>query len=155
MSDVTLQPVRKPFSAEFTPPGSKSLTNRVLVIAALANGASRLTNCLLADDTQVMIESLRRLGFKLEVDENSSEIVVHGEAGKIPNSAADLYCGNSGTSMRFLTAMTSVGHGKYVLDGNARMRRRPIAQLVDMLRNLGVRIQYLIEPGFPPLEVLA
>jgi len=155
MSDITLQPVHKPFSAEFTPPGSTSLTNRALVIAALANGESKLSNCLFADDTQVMIESLKRLGFKLQVDEAATQILVHGQSGKIPNPAADLYCGNSGTSTRFLTAMTSVGRGKYVLDGNARMRQRPIAQLVDMLRNLGVRIQYLMEQGFPPLEVLA
>jgi 3-phosphoshikimate 1-carboxyvinyltransferase len=155
MSDVTLQPVHKPFSADFTPPGSKSLTNRALIIAALAGGQSRLSNCLFADDTQVMIDSLQRLGMKLEVDETSSQIRVHGADGKIPNPSADLYCGNSGTSTRFLTAMTSVGRGKYVLDGNARMRQRPIGQLVDMLRNLGVRIQYLMEQGFPPLEVLA
>jgi 3-phosphoshikimate 1-carboxyvinyltransferase len=155
MSDVNLQPVRKPFTAEFTPPGSKSLTNRALVIAALAGGPSRLSNCLFADDTQVMIESLGRLGLKLEIDKNSAQIVVQGAAGKIPNPQADLYCGNSGTSTRFLTAMTAVGRGKYVLDGNARMRQRPIGQLVDMLRNLGVRIQYLMEQGFPPLEVLA
>src|SRR5437660_2271234 len=155
MSDVTLQPVHKPFSAEFTPPGSKSLTNRALIIAALARGKSRLSNCLFADDTQVMIESLRRLGFKLEADAGTAQIIVHGDGGKIPNGEADLYCGNSGTSTRFLTAMTSVGRGKYVLDGNARMRQRPIGQLVDMLRNLGVPIQYLMEQGFPPLEVLA
>ncbi len=155
MSDVTFQPVHKPFSAEFTPPGSKSLTNRALVIAALAGGKSKLSNCLFADDTQVMIESLKRLGLKLEVNEGAAQILVHGEGGKIPNPSADLYCGNSGTSTRFLTAMTSVGRGKYVLDGNARMRQRPISQLVDMLRNLGVRIQYLMEQGFPPLEVLA
>jgi len=155
MSDVTLQPVHKPFSAEFTPPGSKSLTNRALVIAALAGGKSKLSNSLFADDTQVMIESLKRLGFKLEVNEAAAQIVVHGEGGKIPNQSSDLYCGNSGTSTRFLTAMTSVGRGIYVLDGNARMRQRPIGQLVDMLRNLGVRIQYLMEQGFPPLEILA
>src|SRR5882762_1913806 len=118
MSDVTLQQVRKPFSAEFTPPGSKSLTNRALVIAALAGGPSRLSNCLFADDTQVMIESLRRLGLKLEIDENSAQIIVHGAAGKIPNPQADLYCGNYDTSTRFLTAMTSVGRGKYGLDSN-------------------------------------
>jgi 3-phosphoshikimate 1-carboxyvinyltransferase len=155
MSDVTLEPVRKAFSAEFTPPGSKSLTNRALVIAALAGGESRLSNCLFADDTQVMIESLRRLGFKMEVDENSAQILMRGEGGKIPNPEAELYCGNSGTSTRFLTAMCSVGRGRYVLDGNARMRRRPIGQLVEMLKNLGVRIGYLMEGGFPPLEVLA
>ena len=155
MSDVTLQPIHKPFSAEFTPPGSKSLTNRALIIAALAGGDSRLSNCLFADDTYVMLDSLKRLGFQLELGKSSNEILVHGGDGKISNPSADLYCGNSGTTTRFLVAMTSVGRGKYVLDGNPRMRRRPIGQLVDMLRNLGVRIQYLIEQGFPPLEVLA
>ncbi|HEV8291156.1 MAG TPA: hypothetical protein VGP94_04515, partial [Tepidisphaeraceae bacterium] len=72
MSDVTLQPLHKSFTAEFTPPGSKSLTNRALVISALATGPTKLSNCLFADDTQVMLESLHRLGFKLEVDETSA-----------------------------------------------------------------------------------
>src|SRR5438105_2670725 len=155
MSDITLQPVSKPFSAEFTPPGPNRLPNRALALAALPGGQSRLSNCLFAEDTQVMLDSLQRLGINLEIDESSSQILVHGGNGKIPNPSADLYCGNSGTSTRFLAAMTSVGRGKYVLDGNARMRQRPIGQLVDMLRNLGVRIQYLMEQGFPPLEVLA
>src|SRR3982751_1981750 len=102
MSDVTLQPAHTSFTAEFPPPGSKSLTNRALVIAALAAGQSRLSNCLFADDTHVMLDSLKRLGFKLGVDENSNQILVHGGAGHIPNPQADLYCGNSGTSTRFL-----------------------------------------------------
>src|SRR5215210_5626469 len=132
MSDLTLEPVRKPFSAEFTPPGSKSLTNRALVIAALAKGTSRLTNCLFADDTSVMIDSLKRLGFELKIDEVASEIIVEGRGGEIPAASAELYCQNSGTSTRFLTAMCSVGRGKYSIDGNPRMRQRPIGQLVEM-----------------------
>jgi 3-phosphoshikimate 1-carboxyvinyltransferase len=155
MSDLTLEPVRKPFSADFTPPGSKSLTNRALIIAALANGQSALTNCLFADDTRVMIDSLQKLGFRLDINEHETLIVAHGHGGQIPNPSADLYCGNSGTSTRFLTAMCSVGRGRYLLDGNARMRQRPIGQLTDMLHNLGVRIEYKNQRGFPPLEVLA
>jgi 3-phosphoshikimate 1-carboxyvinyltransferase len=155
MSDITLEPVTKPFTAVFTPPGSKSLTNRALVIAALAAGESGLTNCLFADDTKVMIESLQKLGFRLDVNEEEAMIVVHGQGGKIPAAEAELYCGNSGTSTRFLTAMCSVGRGRYLLDGNGRMRQRPIGQLGDMLKNLGVRIEYKMERGFPPLEVLA
>src|SRR5215212_6879504 len=103
MSDITMQPVSKPFSAEFTPPGSKSLTNRALIIAALAKGNSRLTNCLFADDTAVMIDSLKRLGIALEIDQAAREILVKGTDGKIPATEAQLYCGNSGTSTRFLT----------------------------------------------------
>ena len=91
MSDITLQPVHKPFTAEFTPPGSKSLTNRALIIAALAAGESKLSNCLFADDTHVMLDSLKRLGFKLEIVENPNQILVHGADGKIPNPEADLY----------------------------------------------------------------
>jgi 3-phosphoshikimate 1-carboxyvinyltransferase len=155
MSDLTLEPVRKPFSAEFTPPGSKSLTNRALAIAALAKGQSTLGNCLFADDTRVMIDSLVRLGFRVDVNEPESLIVVHGNGGEIPNREAELYCGNSGTSTRFLTAMCSVGRGRYLIDGNARMRQRPIGQLAEMLRNLGVRINYPMQQGFPPVEVLA
>jgi 3-phosphoshikimate 1-carboxyvinyltransferase len=155
MDELTLQPVSKPFSAQFTPPGSKSLTNRALVLAALAQGDSRLENCLFADDTLVMIEALQALGFGLEVDRAARSITVHGEAGHVPAPAAQLYCGNSGTSIRFLTALGALGKGRYVLDGIPRMRQRPIGQLVGMLKNLGVRIEYLEEEGFPPLSVLA
>src|SRR5688572_3916976 len=93
MSDITLEPVRKPFSAEFTPPGSKSLTNRVLVIAALAKGESALSNCLFADDTRVMIDSLQKLGFRLDVKEQEALIVVHGQGGQIPAREAELIAG--------------------------------------------------------------
>ena len=155
MSDVTLQPVSRPFSATFTPPGSKSLTNRALVLAALADGTSELTNCLFADDTLVMIDSLQRLGFTLDVDRAANTIRVHGQGGKIPASEAELFCGNSGTSIRFLAALCALGRGRYGLDGIPRMRQRPIGQLVEMLHNLAVRINYREQEGFPPIEVVA
>jgi len=155
MSDLTLIPVNKPFSTAFTPPGSKSLTNRALVLAAMAKGESELTNCLFADDTTVMLDSLDRLGFKLDIDRAAHRVVVHGGGGAIPSDEAELFCGNSGTSIRFLTALCGLGRGHYTLDGIPRMRQRPIGQLVEMLKNLGVRISYLEKAGFPPIEVLA
>jgi 3-phosphoshikimate 1-carboxyvinyltransferase len=151
----TVLPVTRPFVAEFTPPGSKSLTNRALVLAALADGVSRLTNCLFADDTRVMIEALRGLGFRLDVDESAGTIGVTGQAGRIPASSAQLFCGNSGTSIRFLAALCTLGRGNYVLDGVPRMRQRPIGQLAEMLRNLGARITHPAGEGFPPVEIHA
>src|SRR4051812_27492498 len=101
MSDVLIQPFERPFAATSAPPGSKSLTNRALVLAALAEGVSELTNCLFADDTLVMIEALGKLGFELEVDRGEKRIAVHGHGGRIPSAGAELFCGNSGTSIRF------------------------------------------------------
>ena len=155
MSDLTLQPATAPFSTTFAPPGSKSLTNRALVLGALAHGVTELSNVLFADDTLVMMDGLRRLGFWLDIHRDERRVHVHGRGGRIDTSSADLFCGNSGTTIRFLTALCSVGHGSYRLDGVARMRQRPIRQLVDLLRNMGVRINYLMEEGFAPIEVLA
>ena len=155
MADVQLQPIAEPFTATVTPPGSKSLTNLALVLAALSDGVSDLSNVLFADDTLVMIECLTRLGFHLHVDHEGRFVRVHGRGGRIDRASANLFCGNSGTTMRFLTAMCTLGHGTYALDGAPRMRQRPIAQLVDVLQNLGVRIDYTMERGFPPLRVHA
>jgi 3-phosphoshikimate 1-carboxyvinyltransferase len=154
MSDVTLEPIEKPFNATITPPGSKSLTNRALVLAALAQGSTTLRNVLFADDTRVMLEGLGRLGFELEIDEAAASVRVHGSAGEVPSGAAEIFCGNSGTTIRFLTAVCALGRGTYKLDGVPRMRQRPIGELVALLKNLGVRIGYLEDEGFPPIEVM-
>lgn len=142
-----------PFSASITPPGSKSLTNRALVLAALAAGTSRIDNILLADDTRVMVEGLHALGFTVEAEGTSA--TVQGSGGSVPATSADLYCGNSGTTIRFLTALCALGSGNYRLDGDARMRQRPIAPLVDMLAPLGARIEYAAAEGYPPVTVHA
>src|SRR5436190_13611178 len=126
MSDVTIQPITAPFDATFTPPGSKSLTNRALILAALSDGPCELSNVLFADDTRVMIDGLRQLGFELEVDEPKRTIRVHGRNGEVAAKPAQLFCGNSGTSIRFLTALTTLGHGTFTLDGVERMRPRTI-----------------------------
>jgi 3-phosphoshikimate 1-carboxyvinyltransferase len=155
MPDVSVPVVTAPFHATITPPGSKSLTNRALVMAAMADGPCVLRNVLFADDTDVMIDCLRRLGFAPEVDRASHTIALTGRGGAIPVSSAELFCGNSGTTIRFVAALCALGRGSFVLDGVARMRQRPIGGLVDILKNLGVRIQYKQAAGFPPIEVLA
>ncbi len=155
MSDERLEPLSAPFEARFSPPGSKSLTNRALVLAAMADGICELSNVLFADDTLVMLEGLTRLGFKLDINRDERRVHVHGRGGSIPSSNAELFCGNSGTTIRFLAALCTLGRGRYALDGIARMRRRPISQLVDLLKNLGGRVSYSMEPGFAPIEVEA
>src|SRR6185295_16657358 len=105
-------------------------------------GVSELTNVLFADDTLVMLECLLKLGFRIDIARETKTVHVHGRAGQIPKNAAELICGNSGTSIRFLAALCALGHGSYTLDGVARMRQRPIGELMDMLKNLGVRSSY-------------
>ncbi|MDB5304363.1 MAG: aroA [Phycisphaerales bacterium] len=155
MTELLIQPISAAFSVKMSPPGSKSLTNRALVLAALGQGVSELTNVLFADDTLVMLENLGRLGFSLEIDRAAHAVRIEGRAGEIPANAAELFCGNSGTTIRFLTALCSLGRGTFTLDGVPRMRQRPIGPLVDLLRNLAVRISYGQADGFPPVTVLA
>jgi 3-phosphoshikimate 1-carboxyvinyltransferase len=153
MSDVTVTPVRRPFTATVTPPGSKSLTNRALVLAALAAGPCRVSNVLLADDSAVMLDGLRKLGFDVAVD--GTTVTVTGQAGFVPADSAELFCGNSGTTIRFLSALCALGRGTYTLDGVARMRQRPIGELVDVLTTLGTKVDYAGEPGYPPIRITA
>jgi 3-phosphoshikimate 1-carboxyvinyltransferase len=155
MSDLTIDPITRPFSTTITPPGSKSMTNRALILGALAAGRSTLSNILLADDTRLMLDALRQLGFELDVNESSHTVIIGGKSGQISVAAARLSCGNSGTTIRFLTALCALGKGEYILDGNERMRQRPIAELSEMLRHLGVRVRYVEKPGFAPILVHA
>lgn len=148
-------PVPGPVSGTIRPPGSKSITNRALVIAALADGASTLTGVLESRDTQVMRDSLRRLGIPLDENLHQHRIVVQGQRGQIPNRQAELWLENSGTSIRFLTALTSLGEGTYRLDGNTRMRERPIRDLIESLREFGVDATCQLGTDCPPVVVRA
>lgn len=150
-----VQPVSGPLQGSIRPPGSKSLTNRAVVIAALARGASRLTNVLDSQDTQVMLESCRRLGVDVEHDPAAYSVRVPGCGGRFPTNQADLWLENSGTSIRFLTAACTVGEGRFKLDGNARMRQRPILDLVTALNALGADVRCATESGCPPVEIVA
>lgn len=150
---LAIRPVSKPICGTIRPPGSKSLTNRALVVAALAEGQSRLSGVLDSDDTRVMIESLKRLGIRVEHEPAAERIVIDGCRGTPPASKAELWLENSGTSIRFLTAMCCLGRGTYRLDGDARMRERPIGELTTALAALGARVRSEFDNGCPPVLV--
>ena len=144
-------PVDRPVSGTIRPPGSKSLTNRALIVAALAEGTSRLTGVLDSRDTQVMIDSLRRLGISVEHSPADCSVVVSGCSGRPRVATADLWLENSGTSIRFLTALCALGRGTFRLDGNARMRERPIGDLLESLRQFGVSVAAELGTDCPPV----
>lgn len=147
---MTVQPLRRA-SGTVHLPGSKSLTNRALLLAALAEGTTILTNVLDAEDTQVMLAGLRALGVSL-VDA-ADGLRVEGCNGVFPQRQAELFLGNAGTAMRSLTAALAFAGGTYRLDGVARMRERPIGDLVDALNALGARVSYAGQAGYPPLLI--
>ncbi|MBI1314022.1 3-phosphoshikimate 1-carboxyvinyltransferase [bacterium] len=156
MSDsYAVQPVSGPISGSIRPPGSKSLTNRALITAALANGTTHLNGVLASDDTRVMVESLNRLGVSVEHDLAAKTMIVAGCGGTPPVGDADLWLENSGTSIRFLTALAALCHGRIRLDGNKRMRQRPIADLVDALRGLNVDAACELDTSCPPVVINA
>jgi len=135
-----------------TLPGSKSISNRTLLLAALAAGSTTITGLLASDDTLVMLGALHSLGIKWEqVDDHTH--IVHGGAGALPVHEADLFMGNAGTAIRPLTAALAVIGGDYTLHGVSRMHERPIGDLVDALNAVGAQIEYTGEPGFPPLRI--
>ena len=135
-----------------TPPGSKSITNRALILAALAQGNTTLTGVLDSDDTRVMFDGLSQLGLSLDWDTEKCRIEVQG--GQFPHRQANIYVGNSGTTARFLTAILAFAYnGNYRIHGKPRMHQRPIRDLVDALNALGGNVTYETEEGFPPLVI--
>jgi 3-phosphoshikimate 1-carboxyvinyltransferase len=133
-------------------PGSKSISNRTLLLAALAGGSTTIVDLLASDDTMVMLGALHSLGIKWEqLDERTH--IVHGAGGALPVHQADLFMGNAGTAIRPLTAALAVIGGDYTLHGVSRMHERPIGDLVDALNAVGAQIEYTGEPGFPPLRI--
>jgi 3-phosphoshikimate 1-carboxyvinyltransferase len=179
MDAIEIQPIARPLDATIRPPGSKSLTNRALVAAALADGDSELLGALDSEDTRVMIDALRQLGIPVDADWGLNEdyvdapatlrqlgipvdadwsaqaIRVRGCRGQLPAAGADIFAANSGTTIRFLTALVALGHGSYRLDGDARMRERPIQDLLDALGQLGVASESERGNGCPPVVVRA
>jgi 3-phosphoshikimate 1-carboxyvinyltransferase len=133
-------------------PGSKSITNRALLLAALANGKSEIRNALKSDDTKYMANGLRKLGIKInEPDETT--FIVFGKNGKLQESNEPLFLGNAGTATRFLTAAASLVDGTTIIMGDERMQKRPIQDLVDALEQFGVKIEYVGKKGCPPLRI--
>lgn len=150
---LEIQPVAGPLDGRVRVPGSKSITNRALVCAALAKGRSVLRGALESEDTGVMLESLRRLGLTIESADADAELRVQGWGGPPQCNQAKLFVANSGTTMRFLTALTAAAHGQFRLDGVARMRERPIADLADALGQLGGRVECEGQGGCPPVRI--
>ena len=151
----SVTPAASPVRGSVTPPGSKSLTNRALLVAALADGPSTLTGALFSDDTHYMSQALQLAG--VSVDQNAAEQTfrVQGRAGG-PGPVSDrLFVGNAGTAMRFLTSYFTLGVGRIVLDGSIRMRERPIADLLASLSSLGASVTSEFHNGCPPVEIQA
>ncbi|MFO0876837.1 MAG: 3-phosphoshikimate 1-carboxyvinyltransferase [Gemmataceae bacterium] len=153
---LAVSPLTRPPQATIQPPGSKSITNRALVLAALSSVQKPqvLRGCLRSEDTEVCLTALRQLGYEVEPDwTNPNQLirVFRGQRSTVPVSSADLFVGNSGTSMRFLTALLALGQGRFRLDGVPRMRERPIGDLLDALTQLGIHIRSESDNGCPPV----
>ena len=151
---LILAPIKR-ISGRVDLPGSKSLSNRVLLLSMLAEGTTQIQNLLDSDDVRYMIGALEKLGITLQETREKNEISVEGCSGGIPNSDLELMLGNAGTAMRPLTAALTLGQGRYVLDGVPRMRERPIVDLVEGLQQLGAKVRLLNGPPGPPVEILA
>jgi 3-phosphoshikimate 1-carboxyvinyltransferase len=148
---IEIVPPGRPVQAEITVPGSKSITNRALILAALTDGQTTLRGALWSEDTQVMVEALQKLGFEVKVEPDANDIcnrtiTVNGLGGPIPNAGTreaplDIFVGNAGTAARFLAAFVCLGRGAYRLHGVARMHERPQASLFSALRELGYGVE--------------
>ncbi|MFT3870445.1 MAG: 3-phosphoshikimate 1-carboxyvinyltransferase [Nibricoccus sp.] len=153
---LPIQPFTRPVRGSVTLPGSKSITNRALLLAALCDGPVTLTGALFSEDTEIMAEALRQLGFVVKENPTQKTIYVEGRGGKIPAEKATLHVGLAGTAARFLTALcAAVPRGVYLIDGVPQMRKRPMKGLFDALASQGAEINYLGEKGFFPIELHA
>lgn len=147
-------PFNRPAAASVRLPGSKSITNRALLLAALCEGETVLKGALFSEDTEIMVGALRQLGFSIDADPAGETIRIRGEGGRIPNREATLFVGNAGTAARFLTALCCLAReGTYQIDGVAEMRKRPMKGLIDALSGFGANIES--EDGHFPLRIQA
>ena len=151
---LRLDPIRR-ISGSITLPGSKSLSNRVLLLAMLSEGETLIENLLDSDDVRRMVDALAKLKISYEEDRPNKKIRVRGVVGRIPVVEAKLFLGNAGTAIRPLTAALTLGHGRFVLDGIERMRERPIQDLLEGLNQLGAHVRSIYNTGCPPVEIIA
>jgi len=151
MESITLRPASQ-VTGTIKLPGSKSISNRTLLLAAFANGMTEIRDLLASDDTARMLEALEKLGISLErIGQNDWRVT--GNGGRLKVKEADLFLGNAGTAFRPLTAALAFAQGDFKLSGIARMHERPIGDLVDALRQAGANIKYLGNEGYPPLKI--
>jgi 3-phosphoshikimate 1-carboxyvinyltransferase len=152
-AELEVMPLERPPDATIRVPGSKSVTNRALIIAALADGFSTIVNPLFSDDSFWLMDALVRLGVDVHADGERGEVCVSGQSGEIYASGVDLFVGNAGTVARFLPPFLALGRGPFTVDGVPRMRERPVADLVDGMRQLGAEVEYAGEDGRFPLMI--
>jgi 3-phosphoshikimate 1-carboxyvinyltransferase len=150
---MLISPIHHALHAKVRVPGSKSLTNRALLIASLAKGTTRLTNALFSDESCYFAKALQTLGFEIQLDAANHEMTITGLGGHIPSRKSELFIGNAGTAARFLSAFLTLGNGEYRLDGDSRMRERPIQDLIEALNQLGVELE--AKNNCPPVEIFA
>jgi len=150
---IEIIPSAHPLNGAISVPGSKSITNRAMLLAAMATGRSALHAVLLSDDTARMTAALTALGFAVSTEHGERRITVEGRGGTIPAASADLDAGGAGTAMRFITGFLTLGRGRYRLDGNARMRQRPIGALLDALNSLGINAVSEFANACPPIII--
>jgi 3-phosphoshikimate 1-carboxyvinyltransferase len=151
MKSVEITSVKHPLATAVTMPGSKSYTQRALVLAALAEGKSVLRNPLVAEDTRHLIAALELLG--TDILSRNGDILVTGTGGRLANPDREIYLGNNGTAMRILTGLVSIGRGTFTLTGDQRLRERPIEPLLAALRSLGIDARSLGREGYPPVVI--
>ena len=154
MNSLTLGPLNSA-NGEIQIPGSKSLSNRILLLATLAKGTTKITNLLDSDDIKHMLNALKTMGVSYQLEDEGRTCILEGLGGPINVENADLFLGNAGTAMRPLTAALCLGTGEYRLHGEPRMHERPIGDLVDALVDLGVDVQYEDNKDYPPLLIKA
>ncbi len=154
---VSFQPTSRPIHGRMSVPGSKSITNRAMICAAMAQGTSRLTGVLDSEDTRVMVDAWKALGLNVQWDTATKSIAITGCDGQPPHPHGELFIANSGTTIRFLTAALAATRGEYILDGVPRMRERPIGDLIDGLRELGANVASLnaTHSDCPPVRIVA
>ena len=154
MEKLVLEPIQN-ISGELHLPGSKSLSNRLLLLSAVSKGQTEVYNILDSDDTSHMLNALNSLGIKYDISDDKTTCLIEGTGGPFSAPATDLYLGNAGTAVRPLCAVLCAGSGNHTIRGDQRMYERPIKDLVDALRQLGSNIEYLGNDGFPPLRINA
>lgn len=153
MESLTIKPISR-VNGEVTIPGSKSLSNRILLLATLAQGKTEVSNLLDSDDINFMLTALKKLGIDFELSDDKSLCTVQGLGGPINSTeAVELFLGNAGTAMRPLTAALCLGEGEFTLTGEPRMFERPIGHLINALQQAGADVEYLKEDGYPPLKI--
>lgn len=134
-------------------PGSKSMTNRALLMAALADGTTHLKGVLFSDDSRNFLGSLKSLGFSIEADEQKKEVTVIGLNGALPVTSGEIYVGSAGTAARFLTAMLALAEGTFTINASEQMKKRPMKPLFDVLSGMGAKITCLEQEGFLPIKI--